>query len=102
MRLHLGGEWQPIRLFSLRGGFMQTPNQGSNAGLTVGCGLLFAFSDKMDEPTPDADRLKPFWQRSQDFSASEEGSYLVGLDYAFETTGDLGDVQRVSLSVRFK
>ena len=110
-RAHLGAEWAVNPGLRLRGGFQQTPNVGARAGITVGFGLAGAYGGSR-EPTaasPNDARTvyKPFWERmlaegGPDFkTAVNQGAYIVGIDYAFVSNGNLTDIHRISLSVRF-
>lgn len=107
-RAHLGAEWLVNQGIRLRGGFQQTPNSGAGAGFTVGFGLAGAYGGEPEttgEKGVDVSVYKPFWAsaaRGRDFNAAvKQGAYVVGLDYAFVANGDLSDVHRISLNVRF-
>lgn len=108
-RAHLGAEWAVNQGLRLRGGFRQTPNVGSRAGITVGFGLAGAYGGAPENSSStSSDTLagyRPFWTSAgggQDFKdAVKQGAYIVGVDYAFMSNGDLTDIHRISLTVRF-
>lgn len=119
-RAHAGAEWAFAEGLRLRGGFQQTPNSGSGAGFTVGFGIALAY-DPLARPEPakpatassspvsNLSPYTPLWENlggmgSNSFAlknAAKPGAYLISLDYAFVSNGDLSDVHRISLNVRF-
>lgn len=109
-RAHLGAEWTVNQGLRLRGGFQQTPNVGARAGITVGFGLAGAYGGTREASETSSNShsvYKPFWERMATEGGPDlktvvkQGAYIIGVDYAFVSNGDLTDIHRVSLSVRF-
>lgn len=96
---HLGGEVKLTSNFHLRAGWQKQESLGNGAGLSFGFSLTGTAGG--GGATAGGDNWggegTPWWEKA---SGAVKG--LVGsLDYSFTSLGDLNDVHRLSLSLKF-
>ena len=89
---HVGAEVKLTPNFQIRAGWQKIDYAGSGAGLSFGFSLLGFLGGSSGW----AGETTPWWERGEG-----EGGMRASLDYSFLSFGELSDVHRISLSLRF-
>ncbi len=96
---HLGGEFRLTPNFQLRGGWQKQENLGSGAGLSFGFSLMGAVGGAGASAGGEnwGGEGTPWWEKATNAVTGLIGSF----DYSFLSLGDLSDVHRLSLTLKF-
>jgi hypothetical protein len=98
LRTHVGAEATVTSYFTVRAGYEQVDNDGSGAGVTAGFSLLGVLRGEQAEGSSIG--FTPMGSRSV-AEVLDQGGYLVSLDYAFMSFGNVSNTNRVTISVKF-
>lgn len=95
---HLGGEARLTESFHLRAGWQKQENLGSGAGLSFGFTLLGVVGKSQAGAGGDwGGDGTPWWEKA----ATQYAGLVGSIDYSFLSLGNLNDVHRLSLSLKF-
>ncbi|MBI4346828.1 MAG: PorV/PorQ family protein [Elusimicrobia bacterium] len=94
---HLGAEFRLTPNFHLRGGWQKQENLGNGAGMSFGFSLMGALGGSLVGGDNWGGEGTPWWEKATAAAAGLVGSF----DYSFMSLGDLNDVHRLSLTLKF-